>query len=170
MQSHSITMNQEAIRRVFRVVNQSVVSLQPNDRRVPRLSRAVVRIAGAERELTMMRWGMPQRLAVLRSPLSATRLRRTGGASRCLVPARIMRSRKAGSRSTGRAYGSVCCNALQIRHQKNLSGKLLLAKKIPRGQPDFNGPKSPASTDLSHPASAHSRPRNLQAMLHRIGS
>jgi putative SOS response-associated peptidase YedK len=56
---YSITTNQEAIARLFRVMNRYVGNLPPMPGVFPDYPAPVVRNAGAERELTMMRWGMP---------------------------------------------------------------------------------------------------------------
>jgi putative SOS response-associated peptidase YedK len=56
---YSITTNQEAIARLFRVMNRYVGNLPPMLGVFPDYPAPVVRNAGAERELTMMRWGMP---------------------------------------------------------------------------------------------------------------
>jgi putative SOS response-associated peptidase YedK len=56
---YSITTNQEAISRLFRVVNRYVGNLPPMTGVFPDYPAPVVRNAGAERELTLMRWGMP---------------------------------------------------------------------------------------------------------------
>ncbi len=56
---YSITTNQEAIQRLFRVVNRYVGNLPPMPGVFPDYPAPVVRNAGGERELTMMRWGMP---------------------------------------------------------------------------------------------------------------
>ncbi len=56
---YSITTNQEAIRALFRVVNRHVGNLPPLPGVFPDYPAPVVRNAGDERELTMMRWGMP---------------------------------------------------------------------------------------------------------------
>ena len=79
---YSITMNQAAIIALFRVINRYVGNLPPMPGVFPDYPAPIVRKAGAERELTMMRWGMPPppRAGVTPSPISATPLRRTGGA------------------------------------------------------------------------------------------
>ena len=51
--------NQEAIRALFRVINRYVGNLPPMTGVFPDYPVPVVRNVGAERELTMMRWGMP---------------------------------------------------------------------------------------------------------------
>ena len=56
---YSITTNQEAIIRLFRVINRYVGNLPPMPGVFPDYPAPVVRNAGAERELTMMHWGMP---------------------------------------------------------------------------------------------------------------
>jgi putative SOS response-associated peptidase YedK len=56
---YSITTNQEAIRALFRVINRYVGNLPPMPGVFPDYPAPVVRNAGTERELTMMRWGMP---------------------------------------------------------------------------------------------------------------
>jgi putative SOS response-associated peptidase YedK len=52
-------LNQAAIIPLFRVVNRYVGNLPPMPGVFPDYPAPVVRNAGAERELTMMRWGMP---------------------------------------------------------------------------------------------------------------
>lgn len=57
---YSITTNQEAISPLFRVINRYVGNLAPMPGVFPDYPAPVVRnTAGGERELTMMRWGMP---------------------------------------------------------------------------------------------------------------
>jgi putative SOS response-associated peptidase YedK len=56
---YSITTNQAAIIALFRVVNRYVGNLPPMPGVFPDYPAPVVRNAGIERELTMMRWGMP---------------------------------------------------------------------------------------------------------------
>ena len=56
---YSITTNQEAIRALFRVMNRYVGNLPPMPGVFPDYPAPVVRNAGAERELILMRWGMP---------------------------------------------------------------------------------------------------------------
>jgi putative SOS response-associated peptidase YedK len=55
----SITTNQAAIIALFRVVNRFVGNLPPMPGVSPDYPAPVVRNAGVERELIMMRWGMP---------------------------------------------------------------------------------------------------------------
>ena len=56
---YSITTNQAAIIALFRVINRYVGNLPPMPGVFPDYPAPVVRNAGAERELTMMRWGLP---------------------------------------------------------------------------------------------------------------
>src|SRR5713226_4938093 len=56
---YSITTNQEAIRALFRVINRYVGNLAPMPGVFPDYPAPVVRNTGADREMTMMRWGMP---------------------------------------------------------------------------------------------------------------
>ena len=56
---YSITTNQEAIRALFRVMNRYVGNLAPMPGVFPDYPAPVVRNAGTERELVLMRWGMP---------------------------------------------------------------------------------------------------------------
>jgi putative SOS response-associated peptidase YedK len=56
---YSITTNQAATIALFRVMNRYVSNLPPMPGVFPDYPAPLVRNAGAERELTMMRWGMP---------------------------------------------------------------------------------------------------------------
>jgi putative SOS response-associated peptidase YedK len=56
---YSITTNQSAIIALFRAVKHNVGNLPPMPGVFPDYPAPVVRNAGAERELVMMRWGMP---------------------------------------------------------------------------------------------------------------
>jgi putative SOS response-associated peptidase YedK len=56
---YSITTNQAAIAGLFRVMSRYVGNLPPMPGVFPDYPAPVVRNVGAERELTMMRWGMP---------------------------------------------------------------------------------------------------------------
>ncbi len=56
---YSITTNQAAIIALFRVMNRYVGNLPPMPGLFPGYPAPVVRNADGERELTMMRWGMP---------------------------------------------------------------------------------------------------------------
>jgi hypothetical protein len=91
---YSITTNQAAIIALFRVLNRYVGNLPPMPGVFPDYPAPVVRNAGAERELTMMRWGMPPPLRVGGFPV--TNIRNTSSPhwrgwlkpeNRCLVPA-----------------------------------------------------------------------------------
>jgi putative SOS response-associated peptidase YedK len=55
----SITTNQAAIIALFRVMNQYVGNLPPMPGVFPDYPAPVVRNAAGEREIGMMRWGMP---------------------------------------------------------------------------------------------------------------
>jgi putative SOS response-associated peptidase YedK len=55
----SITTNQAAIIALFRVIIRYVGNLPPMPGVFPDYPAPVVRNSNAERELTMMRWGMP---------------------------------------------------------------------------------------------------------------
>jgi SOS response associated peptidase (SRAP) len=91
---YSITTNQEAIIRLFRVMNRYVGNLPPMPGVFPDYPAPVVRNAGAERELVMMRWGMPPPPRAGGFPV--TNIRNTTSPhwrgwlkpeNRCLVPA-----------------------------------------------------------------------------------
>ena len=56
---YPITNNQEAIRALFRVINRYVATCRQCPACFRTIRRLVVRNAGAERELVLMRWGMP---------------------------------------------------------------------------------------------------------------
>jgi putative SOS response-associated peptidase YedK len=56
---YSITTNQASIIALFRVVNRYVGNLPPMPGVFPDYPAPLVRNAGTERELIMMRWGMP---------------------------------------------------------------------------------------------------------------
>jgi putative SOS response-associated peptidase YedK len=56
---YSITTNQAAIIALFRAINHDVGNLPPMPGVFPDYPVPVVRNAGSERELAMMRWGMP---------------------------------------------------------------------------------------------------------------
>ena len=91
---YSITTNQEAVRALFRVVNRYVGNLAPMPGVFPDYPAPVVRNAGTERELTMMRRGMPPPPRAGNFPV--TNIRNTTSPhwrgwlkpeNRCLVPA-----------------------------------------------------------------------------------
>jgi len=91
---YSITTNQEAIRTLFRVINRYVGNLAPMPGVFPDYPAPVVRNARTERELAIMRWGMPPPPRTGGAPV--TNIRNTSSPhwrgclkpeSRCLVPA-----------------------------------------------------------------------------------
>ena len=91
---YSITTNQAAIIALFRVINRYVGNLPPMPGVFPDYPAPVVRNAGGERELVMMRWGMPPPPRAGGFPV--TNIRNTTSPhwrgwlkpeSRCLVPA-----------------------------------------------------------------------------------
>jgi hypothetical protein len=91
---YSITTNQEAISALFRVVNRYVGNLPPVPGVFPDYPAPVVRNAGDERELIMMRWGMPPPTRAGGPPVTNIRNMssphwrgRLKPESRCLVPA-----------------------------------------------------------------------------------
>jgi putative SOS response-associated peptidase YedK len=71
---YSITTNQAAIIALFRAVNHNVGNLPPMPGVFPDFPAPVVRNVGADRELTMMRWGSPHWRGWLKPE------------NRCLVP------------------------------------------------------------------------------------
>ena len=94
MQSLLDTTNQAAIIALFRVMNRYVGNLPPMPGVFPDYPAPVVRSAGTDRELTMMRWGMPPPPRAGGFPV--TNIRNTTSPhwrgwlkpeSRCLVPA-----------------------------------------------------------------------------------
>ena len=56
---YSITTNQAAIIHLFRVINRYVGNLAPMPGVFPDYPAPAIRNSGGEREMTMMRWGMP---------------------------------------------------------------------------------------------------------------
>jgi putative SOS response-associated peptidase YedK len=90
---YSITTNQAAIISLFRVMNRYVGNLPPMPGVFPDYPAPVVRNDGSERELVMMRWGMPPPPRTGGYPV--TNIRNTSSPhwrgwlkpeSRCLVP------------------------------------------------------------------------------------
>jgi putative SOS response-associated peptidase YedK len=90
---YSITTNQAAIIALFRVINRYVGNLPPMPGVYPDFPAPVVRNTGGERELSMMRWGMPPPRA---GGAPVTNIRNTSSPhwrgwlrseNRCLVPA-----------------------------------------------------------------------------------
>jgi putative SOS response-associated peptidase YedK len=80
---YSITTNQAAIIGLFRVINRYVGKLPPMPGVFPDYPAPVVRNVRADRELTMMRWGMPPPLRTGGPPVTNIRNTsspRTGGA------------------------------------------------------------------------------------------
>ena len=91
---YSITTNQAAIIALFRVMNQYVGNLPPMPGVFPDYPAPVVRNAAGEREIVMMRWGMPPPPRAGGYPV--TNIRNTSSPhwrawlkpeNRCLVPA-----------------------------------------------------------------------------------
>ena len=91
---YNITTNQEAIRVLFRVINRYVGNLPPMPGVFPDYSAPVVRNAGTDREMVLMRWGMPPPPRTGGPPV--TNIRNTSSPhwrgwlkpeNRCLVPA-----------------------------------------------------------------------------------
>src|SRR3982075_2772263 len=88
-----MTTNQDAIRRLFRALNSSVGNLPPMPGVFPDYPAPLVRSADGERELIMMRWGMPNQpqfggiVTNIRNTKSPHWRRWLKPESRCLVPA-----------------------------------------------------------------------------------
>jgi putative SOS response-associated peptidase YedK len=70
---YSITTNQAAIIALFRAVNHNVGNLPPMPGVFPDYPAPVVRNAGTDRELIMMRWGMPPPLRTGGPPVTNIR-------------------------------------------------------------------------------------------------
>jgi putative SOS response-associated peptidase YedK len=91
---YSVTTNQEAIRRLFRVGRDLTGNLPPLPGIFPDYMAPVVRVAAdGERELTMMRWGMPcppqfggTHVTNIRNTKSPHWRPWLGPSSRCIVP------------------------------------------------------------------------------------
>jgi putative SOS response-associated peptidase YedK len=90
---HSMTTNQEAIRKLFQVMNRYVGNLPPMPGVFPDYPAPVVRNAEGGSELTIMRWGMPPPPRTGGPPV--TNIRNTSSPhwrgwlkpeNRCLVP------------------------------------------------------------------------------------
>src|ERR1700688_2333661 len=90
---HLITTNQVAIAALFRVINHYVGNLPPMPGVFPDYPAPVVRNVGIDRELVMMRWGMPPPPKLGGAPV--TNIRNTTSPhwrgwlkleNRCLVP------------------------------------------------------------------------------------
>src|ERR1700693_3035164 len=91
---YSITTNQAAITSLFRVMNRYVRNLPPMPGVYPDYPAPVVRNSGDDRELAMMRWGMPPPPRAGGYPV--TNIRNTASPhwrawfsreNRCLIPA-----------------------------------------------------------------------------------
>ena len=72
---YSITKNQAAIRDLFKVARDTTGNLPPLPAIFPDQMAPVVRVNEGERELTMMRWGMPN---PPQHPGITTNIRNTG--------------------------------------------------------------------------------------------
>ena len=90
---YSITKNQDAIRRLFDITRDLTGNLPPLPGIFPDYPAPVVRSVAGERELTMMRWGMPgppqfggAPITNIRNTKSPHWRRWLGPANRCLVP------------------------------------------------------------------------------------
>jgi putative SOS response-associated peptidase YedK len=87
---YSVTTNQEAIRALFRVVNRYVGNLAPMSGVSPDYHAPVIRNAGTELDLVLMRWGMPPPPRTGGPPVTNIRNTHWRGwlkpESRCLVP------------------------------------------------------------------------------------
>jgi putative SOS response-associated peptidase YedK len=70
---YSITTNQAAIIALFRVMSRYVGNLPPMPGVFPDYPAPVVHNVGADRELTMMRWGMPPPLRTGGPPVTNIR-------------------------------------------------------------------------------------------------
>jgi putative SOS response-associated peptidase YedK len=90
---YSTTTNQAAILGLFRVINRYVGSLPPMPGVFPDYPAPVIRNAGDEREMVLMRWGMPPPPGTGGPPV--TNIGKTSSAhwrgwlkpeNRCLVP------------------------------------------------------------------------------------
>jgi putative SOS response-associated peptidase YedK len=93
---YSMTRNQEAIRRLFRVGRDFTGNLPPLPAIFPDMMAPTVRCASddGERGLVMMRWGMPCPPQIAGPPVTNIRNTKSqhwrrwlGPANRCLVPA-----------------------------------------------------------------------------------
>ncbi|XSC42269.1 SOS response-associated peptidase [Bradyrhizobium sp. RDT10] len=91
---YSITTNQEAIRALFRVINRYIGNLPPMPGVFPDYPAPVIRNADGERDIAIMRWGMPPPPRTGGPPV--TNIRNTSSPhwrmwlkpeNRCLVPA-----------------------------------------------------------------------------------
>lgn len=90
---YSITRSQEAVRRLFASARDLTGNLPPLPAVYPDSTAPIVRVADGERQLEMMRWGMPGPPAFGGAPVTNIRNTKSphwrrwlGPASRCLVP------------------------------------------------------------------------------------
>src|SRR5436305_1026615 len=74
---YSITTNQAAIIALFRVINRYVGNLQPMPGVFPDYPAPLIRNAGDDREMVMMRWGMPSSGLLFEQALQHRRPERT---------------------------------------------------------------------------------------------
>ena len=91
---YSITRSQDAMCRLFAIAHDRAGNLPPMPDVYPDQLAPVVRVAGSERQLEMMRWGMPgppqfggAPVTNIRNTSSPHWRRWLGPANRCLVPA-----------------------------------------------------------------------------------
>ena len=89
----SITRNQDAMRRLFAAARDLTGNLPPLPNVFPDQIAPIVRVADGERQLEMMRWGMPGPPALGGAPVTNIRNTKSphwrrwlGPESRCLVP------------------------------------------------------------------------------------
>src|SRR6476661_5588133 len=90
---YSITTNQAAIIALFRVMNRYIGNLAPMPGVFPDFPAPIIRNADAEREMVMMRWGMPPPPRAGGFPVTNTRNTTSPHwrgwlkpESRCLIP------------------------------------------------------------------------------------
>jgi hypothetical protein len=91
---YSITKNQDAIRRLFEVTRDSAGNLPPLPGIFPDYPAPIVRVIGGERELTMMRWGMPGPPQFGGAPITNIRGRVTPELLAALVPRKMANHHK----------------------------------------------------------------------------
>jgi hypothetical protein len=130
---YSITTNQEAIRALFRVINRYVGNLPPMPGVFPDYPAPVIRNAGTEREMTLMRWGMPPPPRTGGPPV--TNIRNTSSPhwrgwlkpeNRCLVPIQQLRRIRAraepGDQEEGRRLVRAEWRPAALRLRRHLDG------------------------------------------------
>ena len=143
---YSITKKQAAIRDLFKVVRDTTGNLPPLPAIFPDQVAPVVRINEGERELTMMRWGMPHPPHIhgittnIRNTGSQHWRRWLGPESRCLVPftsfceyadkkdVEVVRHRR--EPTAGRVRGHLDRMARHARHESE-SGRGQLSVRLP---------------------------------------